>query len=814
MIWNAFWIWTADDPDPPAHFFLFRRQLTLRQRPRVASAFCTASQEYQLFVNGRRVGRGPAPGDPRWQPYDSYDLTPFLARGPNVIAAVCFHDGRQPAGGAPGGFLFQAALANGVDAQVTLVSDERWRACSAGEWHTLDIDPCGARPRGEVCDLRHEPRGWLTPEFDDSAWQTARVLGPATTPPWRRLVPRQLPPPLEEEVVAVRILSQTPDHLCLDFGRIVVGYPRVRAGAAAEGNLELVYGDWVDAEGRVTPRGETPPVRDRLVLPGWRPVESANHPSLGVENGSAVARRSARRKGAEPVTWQPFGRRAFRYLEATLRDGHEPLATRVAGNGTRVMQWDMRPGTVDLSMLGVGYPVEERGAFRCSDALLDEVWLLGRETLRRAMQEQFEKCPATACFQTVADTRAAALANIYAFGDYRLLGRAIWQLAISSEPGERPDDDALWVLLLSDYFRYTGDDRLVRQLFPHVRARLAWLRQATNEHGLVEARGARISDRTDGRLSVLESLPIDLRGEVAALNALYLAALRAATELACRGLAASASSTGARPPEYEHRARTLERSLNWSFWSEGERAFADGRTRDGLGRASPFTNWLLLYLDAAEPGRRGIVLRRLMANREAIVRFPPAFQLYVAETLFREGCAEDALDLIRAVWGEMLRRGATTCWEYLDWDAGPTAPPRGSLCHAASAVPTYLLPAKILGVAPRDAGWGQVRVRVCPAGLTWAEGTVPTLRGSLGVSWRRLEDGFELFVELPPRLQAWIDLPVESDGRAEWDGRVFWPTTRADRGLELEAPVEQIEDGLRVRVTGPRQVTLRARGEA
>jgi Bacterial alpha-L-rhamnosidase C-terminal domain len=210
------------------------------------------------------------------------------------------------------------------------------------------------------------------------------------------------------------------------------------------------------------------------------------------------------------------------------------------------------------------------------------------------------------------------------------------------------------------------------------------------------------------------------------------------------------------------------------------------------------------------------VLRRLLADRPAILHLAPAFQFYVLETLFREGYAEDALDLIRSVWGEMLRRGATTCWERLAWPA-PTGPPEGSLCHAASGAPTYLLAAWVLGVTPRHPA-GLI-VRPCPSGLDWAEGVVPTLRGPARFGWRQHPEGFELTADLPPALQADLMLPLrEGEARtrapddrrpvAAWDGHVFWPVARAERGVELEHPAEQTPEGLRVRVTGPKRVVL------
>jgi alpha-L-rhamnosidase len=768
LIWKASWVWATGDPDASSQYLLFRRSVTLRQRPRLASAFCTASREYQLFVNGHRVGRGPSPGGPRWQPYDSHDLAPFLERGQNVIAALCFHEDGGAA--APGGFLFQAAIDDGGDGPREILSDENWRCRRGAPWRApygADAE-CGVRDLGEICDSRHEPVEWLLPGSNDAGWETPQLLGPALTPPWERLVPRQIPFPREEEAAPVRSETRSPQPdtvgsvrtIHLDFGRVVVGYPRVSVSPSAHGTLELAYGDWVDADGHLVARPEEPRQVDRLILPG----------------------RAQKRSGGERFTWQPFGRRAFRYLEATLRDGDAAAQS----------FWPLK--AEGLSVTAVGYPVEQGGAFRCSDPLLDEIWTLGRETLRCAMQEQYESCPVRAPVQRVPDTRIGALINYCAFGDYRLVGKALWQLAErqceAPPPAPERSGELLWVLMLAEYLRYSGDERLARQLLPEVRARLTAFHAATNEHGLIGA---------DGR-------------EETAVNALYVAALREGAAMARR--------LGESGGENEHRERSVRQALNWSLWSESEHAFATERTRDGLSHgAGSHANWLVLYLEAAEPARRRLVLRRLLADRPAILHLAPAFQFYVLETLFREGYAEDALDLIRSVWGEMLRRGATTCWERLAWPA-PTGPPEGSLCHAASGVPTYLLPAWVLGVTPRHPA-GLI-VRPCPSGLEWAEGAVPTLRGPARFGWRQHPEGFELTADLPPALQADLMLPLRegeartraSDDRrlvAAWDGHVFWPVERAERGVELEHPAEQTPEGLRVRITGPKRVVLTTR---
>ena len=89
--WGADWIWYGDDP-APYHCFLFaRRVFELADSPLSATLHITATDRYRLYVNGRYLGRGPERCDPRWQPYDTHDLTALLAPGRNCIAVLFCH---------------------------------------------------------------------------------------------------------------------------------------------------------------------------------------------------------------------------------------------------------------------------------------------------------------------------------------------------------------------------------------------------------------------------------------------------------------------------------------------------------------------------------------------------------------------------------------------------------------------------------------------------------------------------------------------------------------------------------------------------
>jgi len=121
------------------------------------------------------------------------------------------------------------------------------------------------------------------------------------------------------------------------------------------------------------------------------------------------------------------------------------------------------------------------------------------------------------------------------------------------------------------------------------------------------------------------------------------------------------------------------------------------------------------------------------------------------------------MDVDRSVdrdnWGEMLRYGATTCWEkFPGWAAGRWSPTR-SWCHAWSAAPTYFLSVYQLGVSPLCADQSRVLIAPQPCGLAWAKGRVPTANGNVSVSWNVDGEKLNISVILPQGLQAEVRMP-------------------------------------------------------
>jgi hypothetical protein len=131
------------------------------------------------------------------------------------------------------------------------------------------------------------------------------------------------------------------------------------------------------------------------------------------------------------------------------------------------------------------------------------------------------------------------------------------------------------------------------------------------------------------------------------------------------------------------------------------------------------------------------------------------------------------LDDMRRKYGAVLAYGATTWWERYPNSsvlrANPTVLTR-SHCHAWSAGPLYLLSAYVLGVRPLSPGWTRVLVEPSPAGLRWANGSVPLPGdGRIDVSWTSEPENRTMQLTISAQSSVEIDarLPAGYDGAIE-----------------------------------------------
>jgi hypothetical protein len=774
MDWTASWIWHPRTARSDNFYCDARRELTLTAAPQRALARVTASSLYRLYVNGRYVGRGPNPTDPSRYYFDVHDLTPFLKVGANCIALRCYNYFETSPGGigqngGRGGLLFE--LRDG--ARTLLASDGSWKVIQAPEWdQAAPHNSTLYNDYKEHIDTRKAVDGWMEPGFDDGTWLAPEVVGKVGVAPWTTLVEREIPWLVGEEVRPVDVFIEsasvtyawrddwefyherrlmgeehgTPGKwveiqkthadftpgLLLDFGKLVTGYPRIHVHSGKGGVMELLYGESLHLV-RV----------DRIVLKGG------------------------------PQVVGPFNRRTFRYLKLVFPEV----------NGRTELD--------RITMANDTYPVERRGAFACSDELLNRVFEVGAHTMRMSMLDHFVDCPWRERTIYGGDVYPENLISYYAFGDPRLNRKTLRQMFHLQHPeGALPPYgpyrhegagfysawSAHFGLAFLDHWRLNADRAFLDELWPNL---------------------VRLCDWTIGQIERREGLP--LMGNPA------------------KGGAFAQWSQGPKvsyliwdnTPFHALLARSSQVALSLGKKAEAERwAAAAGRLaaairehlvdpvtglagpkhREPNHRYSQNDAGYLMWSGLTEPGRTLAVARATLSEATAPTDCP--FNgFFIVEGLFDHGAGAGAVDFIRRYWGDMLRRGATTFWEHhsLDLPTHSSFTRGGSACHGWSAGPTYSLLARVIGIRPLEPGFARILVAPEPADLAWAEGTVPTPHGPARARFERTAARFRLEVELPRPGRVELPLPNEHHPRVTLDGTVV-EAERVGGRASLEVP--------------------------
>ncbi len=192
--WTAKYIWDSSDGSEENVWMCFRKTVRLSETPEALTAFISADSKYWLYINGELVvfeggvKRGPT-ADGSY--YDSVEIGPYLKPGRNTVSALVWYWGKDTSysntDSGKAGFLFEAG---------NILSDSTWKARrhTAYQKDTGITQPNYRLPESNICyDARREIGDWLSPGFDDSAWENASESGTGGCAPWGKLYPRAIP---------------------------------------------------------------------------------------------------------------------------------------------------------------------------------------------------------------------------------------------------------------------------------------------------------------------------------------------------------------------------------------------------------------------------------------------------------------------------------------------------------------------------------------------------------------------------------------------------------------------------------------------
>lgn len=512
--------------------------------------------------------------------------------------------------------------------------------------------------------------------------------------------------------------------LLLDLGLTWLVLPRVVLEGAGGAVIDLTYGEHLNQD------------RKHLRHYHWY----------------GLGDRAIADKHRDRLDWRLTQPRGFRYLQLTVRNPVEDVTLK---------QLDLR---------SAAYPVEQIGAFRCSDPLLEQIWEMGVRTEAANMEDAYTDCVTRERGMYIRDTIIQYHNNLAVFGDHALMRRCLELIAQSPDETGKfravyPNTgdytiadfalnalEGFWV-----YYEQTGDIGLIDMYWSAMMQNLAWFHELADEREdlLLDAewdvkRGIEAHyGGFHGDLGIAEGY-MDNTGIHCMFSCTYLIALRCAARLAV-----ALGKTKDRA-ELNRRIAILDPAIRERFWDDERGCYSDNleKTSHSLHASLFAARAGVLTEEQLDPVRHHVSndLRSVFVNGygpEDGVYVSPSFAFYIFEGLYEIGLADVAERMMKQGWGWFLQQGLKQTPEYYDLNL--------SLCHAWSACPTYFLSRHVLGVQlPQAGNPDEVLIHVQTSDVTEAEGVVPHPSGTIEVKWHTDEAGSRVFdyIRVPGGMKA------------------------------------------------------------
>jgi alpha-L-rhamnosidase len=714
--WTASYIW--DGTTNSYNYAYFRKTFVVTNKPHLAKVYVTGHNDYILYCNGKLLGRGPARCDPyHYGQYNAYDVTKLLTTGTNVFAAIGHWRKNWNNAGvdAQPAFLLEARFDYPNGSSTTIGTDSAWKVLA----HTAFIE---IRP----------------PNFIGNPWDRTIQFDSRREPlDWRKVdfddsgwdfatvVDRSdyrlfaQVAPMEREQAALKPvgITLTNGAWLVDFGRCIDGWPKLTMHENHSGDkIRIEYFQMTD--------GNRPAGWDEYTCHG------------------------------RTETWDAdFSRHtSFQVLKITGYAG------------------TLKPS--DVRGIWAYCDADVAGRFHCSSQLLNDIYEMCERSARQNIQQGIisvdanrEQAP------WLADSWNIGNVLLYNDRDTTMIDKVVRDYAgeqfpdgyfSACSPGARraevpgqksrriPEWAMYWPMLLWQQYLFSGDQTLLREMEPHLTRFMEWIRPFQDPTTkLLNPPGWRISDYAGGNMPD--------GGYNAATACQYYENLRIAQRVS------SELGQTNQSEDYSRQAEEVKAGINDHLFN-GQYYLARTDTNGMFPLASA---WALRFNIETAADKSKI----LDAIEKSGV---PNFGGYGGDAfysgLFNAGGGAFAVrDLAR--YRPMLDSDKA-CWEGFKLVRGYQPN------HAWTSYPAYIFLKYICGIQPTSGGFATFDVRPETGGLTFAEGTVPTVKGLITTRWEKKADGqFTLSVHVPANTRASVYIPKPTKGNFTLteSGKVLWP---------------------------------------
>ena len=770
--WTAAWIThpTASLREPL--ILHFRRTLDLPSVPAEYTVRVSADNRFILYVNGHRVGDGPARGDLAHWRYERFDLASYLQPGHNLITATVWNFGvfapvaqmsdrtaflleseaTGPNGiSTPEGWLVEQEpghhpldrssvtiktyFASGPGEEIDASKyDWNWNSdipgvnwvpaaspmrdsIFAGVNHAHSADTTGDNPWGLIPDA--------LPHMEFSPTSVGRtVVFDTTLPSYKRMQDFVAFPSK-----AVPLTENSHFHFILDRGTLTTAFPELIVSGGKGAHIVLTYSE------ALYDKNEHKGDRDSIDYTDSNGTKHTRQ-ALGLTDSFLP-------DGDSHRVFKPLWWRTWRYLDLDITTGSEPLTLE------------------SLEAFFTAYPFQERATFQSGDPDLDKIWDISWRTARLDAHETYMDTPYYEQLQYIGDTRIQALISYTVAGDDRLGRQAIAafdQSRIpegitrsrypSNLPQNIPTFSLLWIGMLHDYWMYRPDPQAVRNEIPGTRDVLTWFAKYEASDGLLNQLPW---------WSFIDWVPsgdiptYDEHGESCVTTLQYLGALIDAADIE-RNLGDPVLAT-----RYQSGIDHIRSGLISKCWVPSRGLLADN---PGQKMFNQQANILGVLYDVIPKDRQQDVLLRMLAiepgtTPNGVLAASYYFRFYLARALEHaekgqehedKNHADMADDYLKSLdpWRKLLPLHFST-WPEIPGDTRSDS-------HAWSAHPIYDMLTLVAGIEPASPGFATVRISPHLGPLDHLTATFPHPQGDIKVEYHREGSGVTATIILPATL--------------------------------------------------------------
>lgn len=647
--------------------------------------------EYVLYINKQPVGFGQYKTFADKRVYDSYDVTELIVPGENSIELTAYHQhtGTSAYAYARAGVCF------------ALFSGDALIAASGSS--TL-ARPCSNYESGKI-ELVSNQLGYIY-HYDARAekpqYMPATVIE-NTAPFVPRPVPKLKTLPVNvgkllTQGILMRTASGTPARMMQsDFLSFRDKAEIFEAGADTQDSLTVSKNDSAEPQDCLTVRKNGSGVYFVIDLQEEcagilsMEIDAPEGTRLDIGYGehlddmrvrTSIGDRSFAAsyicKGGTQSFDGYFRRFACRYIQVHI--------TNMTGN-VRIKK---------LGLIPTEYPFANDTAFSCDDYLYNRIVSNSVRTLKLCVHEHYEDCPWREQALYAFDSMIQMLCGYYAFGEYKMAKASLALLAdgqlsngllrICAPAGITlaiPSFSLCWIITLKNYVLYSGDLEFGKKMLPAAEKILDFFKLSD---GLVCPEPQEdiwcFFEWSDGLDGYSEQNPLN-----APLNMYCILACEAYNEI-CTYI----------NKEKKYSTQLLKAAVKATFFDAAAGLYKTELTSDLY---HELTQSLAILCGLDENGQ---VLKNLTQS-DGLIKTTLSTSFFKYEAIL-SGSTEYldlVLDEIADIWGRMVFTDTSTLWETIN--GADDFAYAGSLCHAWSAVPVYVLYRYVLGYKPDAPGF-------------------------------------------------------------------------------------------------------------